>query len=625
MKSPVQDRLDRLTAALTPGTAADADATSDAGTGLALSVATVGGEHYSAGELVAVPLAGLAGPVVHALAVEDLGVERVGEAVGTVPRPDLRTRLELEPGTGRPLTPLQDAGTMALAALVKGRGGRDRAARLLQQLAGLIGRETAPTDAAVRAADRAQHRARAAAWLLRSVGVLEADPDGLLADVATLRAAPVTVADLALLAGTLAAHGVHPVSGERVLAEETVRAVLSALDACGMDTVDGAWALDVGQPGWSSSRAGTVIAVVPGHMGIAVQGPADPDDADVPSPAALAALRTLVRDFELHPSQAAGSPRAAFRTHYRVDQAPSGSVRSAEVLELLSAHGDTAHVLELGGHVGFSQVDALAHVARNLPAALETIIVDVRSVSSTSHAASVLAAQWFAYALHHGLDVVVVDRDTAAVDQVMAAAEASGVTLPDPLHDADDAGHGHQDLGPAFRFFDSRSRAVQWAEQRLLARHAPHLLPASEEEAAMAPLLQHLSSEDARLLESMMDERVYEDGQIIRRAGQPFGGIYVITSGRVELTGQGTAGRRVRRTVLTPGMTFGEMALGQPGRQPSTVRARGRVTTRVLTAQVMYALQEGFPSLALTLWEALARDAYTALGQLIRETGALQD
>ena len=59
--------------------------------------------------------------------------------------------------------------------------------------------------------------------------------------------------------------------------------------------------------------------------------------------------------------------------------------------------------------------------------------------------------------------------------------------------------------------------------------------------------------------------------------------------------------------------------------EPSTVRARGPVTARVLTAQVMVALQEGFPQLALALWEALARDAFTALGQLIRETGALQD
>ena len=176
-----------------------------------------------------------------------------------------------------------------------------------------------------------------------------------------------------------------------------------------------------------------------------------------------------------------------------------------------------------------------------------------------------------------------------------------------------------------FVFFTSRSQAMQWCEQRLLARHEPQLLPKTEEEAAYSPLLQHLSQEDARLVESMMDTRRYEDGQIIRRAGQPFGGIYVITSGQVELTGQATGGRRMRRNLLTPGMIFGEMALGQPGRQPGTVRARGPVTTRVLTAQVMYALEEATPQLAMKVWEALARDAFTALQQLIRETGALQD
>ena len=50
------------------------------------------------------------------------------------------------------------------------------------------------------------------------------------------------------------------------------------------------------------------------------------------------------------------------------------------------------------------------------------------------------------------------------------------------------------------------------------------------------------------------------------------------------------------------GRQDGKAEVGQPGRQPSTVRARGPVTTRVLTAQVMVALQEGFPQLALALW-----------------------
>ena len=615
MMTPVQDHLDRLTSAH-PG-----DAESEGGLGVALVM--VDGHRYVSGSRATVPLAALASPLVHALALEDLGVARVGERVGAIPDVESEYRVDLEPGTGRALNPLQNAGVVATAALVKGRGGRDRAARLLQLVSSLLGREVSVTDSAVKAENRAQQHTRAAAWLLKSAEVLDMDAEALLEDIATVRAVPVTVEDLALLAGTLARGGVHPVSGERVLTQETVRAVLSVMASCGMDTRPSLWAYHVGQPGWASGRGGTVMVVVPGHLGLALQSP-ELDEEGLPA-VALEALRSLVTDFELHPTAVTGSPRAAFRSHYRVDQAPSGAVRSARVLEALARHGDTVHVIELGGHVGFSQVDALAQVVRQMPEELETIIVDVRSVSSVSRSAQVLVARWFAYGLAQGLDVVVVDRDEEQISELLAAVEESvDVSLPDPRQE-DTRDLEAVSEGPEFLFFDSRSRAIQWAEQRLLARHAPELVPANAAQAAVAPLLQHLSPEDAGLLESMMDERRYTDGQIIRRAGQPFGGISVNTQGRVELTGQGTGGRRTRRTVLTPGMTFGEMALGQLGRQPSTVRARGDVTTRVLTAQVMYALQEGSPQLALKLWEALARDAFTALGQLIRETGALQD
>ncbi|MHD0175245.1 glutaminase, partial [Corynebacterium diphtheriae] len=73
--------------------------------------------------------------------------------------------------------------------------------------------------------NRAQHHTRSAAWLMKSLDTLDADPETLLEDIATVRAAAVTVEDLALLAGTLAHGGVHPVTGDRVLSEETVRGV----------------------------------------------------------------------------------------------------------------------------------------------------------------------------------------------------------------------------------------------------------------------------------------------------------------------------------------------------------------------------------------------------------------
>lgn len=612
--TPVQHHLDLLAAA----PAADED-----GTGLGIAMTLVDGHGYRAGSDAEVSLGALAAPLVYAMAVEDHGVEKVLERIGTEPAADPLHRIEVEPETYRAYNGLTDTGVVAAAALVKGRGGRDRAGRFLQLASTLLGREVTVTDTAARVEDKANRRTRAAAWFMKSIEAIDADPTVILGDVSRLRAVQVDVQELSVIAAVFAHGGVHPLSGERVFSPETVQAVVSLMSSCGLVTRDPLWALTVGQPGWASRRGGTIMVVVPGHMGLALQ--AHGLDEHGLSAEGVKALRRLVEAFEIHPSVVAGSPRSALRSHYRVDQAPSGTARTAEVMQAFERHGDCVHLMELGGHVGFSQVEALVHVVSAMPEQLQTLAVDVRSVSSVSPAARRLVAQWAAHTLREGLDIVITDRDETLLDQVRATAAEEGIELPEPLRESEAFLPDVPSDCAQFVFFTSRSQAMQWCEQRLLARHEPQLLPKTEEEAAVSPLLQHLSPDDARLVESMMDTRRFADGQIIRRAGQPFGGIYVITSGQVELTGQATGGRRMRRMLLTPGMIFGEMALGQPGRQPGTVRARGAVTTRVLTAQVMYALEEAAPQLAMKLWEALARDAFTALQQLIRETGALQD
>ncbi|MDO5634431.1 MAG: glutaminase [Micrococcus sp.] len=626
MSTPVQMYLSRLAHAhagseASPG-ASDAVEREDLGIALTL----VDGFSYHAGPQTNVPLGALAAPLIYALAIEDHGVTAVMEKVGTTPADDPRHRVVVEPGTGRALNPMQDAGMVAAAALIKGRGGRDRAARLMHLAGQLIGREASVTDTAARAEDKANRHTRAAAWLLKALDALDADTTAVLADISRLRALTVSVEEISQIAAIFARGGVHPSTGERVLSESTTSVVIAVMGSCGLVTRDPHWAMTVGQPGWGSSTGGTIMVIMPGHLGLALQSRGL--DEHGLSARGRAALQELATEFELHPGAAVGSPRSALRSHYRVDQAPSGTVRTAEVLQVLDANADTAHLMELGGHVGFSQVESLVHVVSAMPAELQTLVLDIRSVSSVSKAARRLTAQWVGQALAAGLDVVVADRNDQLIDELMAEAAAHpDIQLPEPHREATpgDTTADPADPRALFVFFNSRSQAMQWCEQRILARYAPSLLPATQEEAAFSPMLQHLSADDASLLESMMDTRTFADGQVIRRAGQPFGGIYVITAGRVVLTGQSTAGGRIRRSVLTPGMTFGEMALGQPGRQPSTVRALGPVTTRVLTAQVMYALQEAAPQLAIKLWESLARDAYTALGQLVRETGSLQD
>jgi glutaminase len=70
-----------------------------------------------------------------------------------------------------------------------------------------------------------------------------------------------TAVDLALIAATLAKGGVHPVTGERALATEQVRDVLSVMTTCGMYDYVGEWELHVGLPA-KSGVGGGIMAVL---------------------------------------------------------------------------------------------------------------------------------------------------------------------------------------------------------------------------------------------------------------------------------------------------------------------------------------------------------------------------
>jgi glutaminase len=67
-------------------------------------------------------------------------------------------------------------------------------------------------------------------------------------------------------------------------------------------------------------------------------------------------------------------------------------------------------------------------------------------------------------------------------------------------------------------------------------------------------------------------------------------------------------------------MTFGELALGSHDRQETTEKADGPVHLQVLTSEAIAQLELEDPRLAVELWKALTRDAYTRVDQYLRET-----
>jgi Glutaminase len=156
-----------------------------------------------------------------------------------------------------------NAGALVTTNLARGRDPAEKLERILDAVRRYAGNPNLDVDAQtfdgeIQIADRN----RAAAYLMRSQGMLDGDVEAILSLYLRQCSIMVTCRDVAVMGATLANGGVNPVTGERVLARSRVRDVLSVLYTCGMYDFAGEWAFEVGVP-----------AAVPGKMGIAVLSP----------------------------------------------------------------------------------------------------------------------------------------------------------------------------------------------------------------------------------------------------------------------------------------------------------------------------------------------------------------
>jgi glutaminase len=319
------------------------------------------GDAYAVGDAAApFTIQSISKPFVHALALEDLGLDAVYARVGAEPSGEPFNAISLEPGTGRPANPLVNAGAILTTSLV--RGGFERIAAGLSAFAG----RTLEVDEAVFATERRTgDRNRAIAHLMRGAGSLRGDVDDVLDTYFRQCALVVTAADLAVMAATLANAGRDPVSGARVVGEDTAQHVLSVMAMCGMYDSAGAWMLRVGLPA-KSGVSGGVLAVSPGQFGIGLFSP--PLDATGNSVRGVLACERLAARFGLHLLHDATAGASAAKV------LPDGDVlrlrgdidfAAAElVLRLSRERGDAALVLDLSG------VTRLHPVAQRLLAAL---------------------------------------------------------------------------------------------------------------------------------------------------------------------------------------------------------------------------------------------------------------
>jgi glutaminase len=238
-----------------------------------ISLAGLDGELYHAGDHThTFPLQSISKVFAYALALEDHGRDEVLRRVGVEPSGDAFNSITFDERNRRPFNPMVNAGALAVCAFLRGRP-EERPQRVLELARRLASNDQLRVDDEVFTQEMAgADRNRAAAYLMRSDGMLTGDVEELLAVYLRQCAITVTTTDLAMIASTLANGGVNPCTGEQVLSRHVNRDVLSVMYTCGMYDFAGEWAYQIGVPA-KGSVSGAIIAVIPGKMGVGVFSP----------------------------------------------------------------------------------------------------------------------------------------------------------------------------------------------------------------------------------------------------------------------------------------------------------------------------------------------------------------
>ncbi|MBO1900703.1 glutaminase A [Leucobacter weissii] len=592
MQSPILEYLRRVHADLArleegaPYSAGRTDALAapddtDAAGDFGIALATVDGYVYEVGATAKeFSLHSISKPLSYGLALTDHGFDAVDAKVDVEPSGEAFHELSFGGAGGRPANAMINAGALAVASLLKGSGGRSAIRRIEEHYSLFAGRPLGSNGRVFRTELANSDRNHGLAYLLSSAGVIDGDPTRALETYLRQCAIQVTCRDLAMMAATLANGGTNPVTGAEALGLDAVERVLSVMMTSGMYDDAGDWVASVGMPA-KSGVGGGIIAVLPGQAGLAVYSP--PLDRHGNSVRGVATCRRISRDMEMHFVRSARAGQSAIRSSGTIDREPSTTRRTEEAAAALAEHGHRAAVVRLTGDLFFAGTESVVRELSGLPREVEWIIVDVRDVDEISRLATMMLAELRRGLAEQGRALVLVDPD-GRLDPAFADGEVPR--------------------------FATRDRAVAHCEDLLLERYGAAGARPDSVPVVASPALALLGDTDTRRIAALMERHSFADGDVVRRVGQRFGGVFFILSGAVGITAVDADGTRVRLSTLTAGMTFGDLALGDDDRQETTAKAEGRVEVMVLRADAIEDLERDDPALAVQLWRALARDAY---------------
>jgi glutaminase len=400
--------------------------------------------------------------------------------------------------------------------------------------------------------------------------------------------------DLSLMAATLANGGVNPLTGDRVLARDHVDRVLSVMTTCGMYDSAGEWVVDVGMPA-KSGVAGGVLAVLPGQLGIAVFSP--PLDRHGNSVRGIEVCRQISEDLDLHLLHVARSSRSAVRRTYTVADVPSRRRRPEGQCDLLDSVGGRAVVHVLHGDLVFAAMEAVVRWIVEEVGEIEIAVVDLTEVTEMDLAAARMLAALAAWLAEEHTALAIV---RPADSDLLARIPTDGLEL-----------------------FADLDAATEWCEERLLAEHGGAGAGVERVELAEHRLARGFSAEMLAGFEAALVSRPFSAGETIFAAGDPADEVYLLIAGEVTVEIELGDGKQRRLATLTPGLSFGEMALADAVARPVSVRGERAGECRVLTVAAFEQLAQSDPSLQSALMRNVLASFYETIGRTAREAGSM--
>lgn len=564
-----------------------------------LSLATLDGAVYTAGDLVPFTIQSVSKPFVYALALADSGAEAVLSKIGAEPTGDPFNTISLDDVSGRAFNPMVNAGAIVTATLVQGSTRAEQFDRILDGLSSFAGRNL-EVDEAVYASERdTGDRNRAIAYLMRSAGLLDEDVDAQADMYFRQCSIIVTAKDLAIMAATLANAGINPTTGEQVIPRHVVAPVLTVMSTCGMYDYAGEWLYRVGLPA-KSGVSGGISAALPGQMGLAAHSPRlDPRGNSVRGVAACERISERLGLHLLLPTERA---RTGLRRSYRGGSVRSKRARLKHERAILDEQGSAIAVHELVGDLGFIGAESLVRTVLSDPNPATWRVLDLGRCTRLDVAARTLLAG-LAQQLIAGGDVVVLVEP-----RQVGPREA---TRP---------------MGNEISRFADLDSALEWCETELLrvnglAEGIAEGLVGMAEQDLLRELPEHVLAE----IESRTTTKVFPAGTIVFNQGDEADGLYFVGAGQV-MADLRVPGQRARRRLssVPAGSAFGELALVDGRPRSTRIVALEPTICHVLSTEAFADLRARAPLAAAELSLAIARSLSQRLRASTAEVAALE-